>query len=204
MNMLLLLIALSVSQDSSLPASAPHDTELKMMDIRIHMIGLKNDFELPEVVDDPQSFLKDKKTIESRVWSRDFRMSTVLGRDLTITLGENSPMVTGVSMSPAGKFPNLTFQQTGTMLQVKSSMDSNDRILLKLSVENSRLDRGDDASEELETAMLKTSIRKLMFESEIVVVSGKTKAISYSQSTSDANARSEKAMILITATILPD
>lgn len=204
MNLSLLLIALTICQDSSVAQAAPQEAELRMMDVRIHMIGLKTDFELPDVVADPESFLKDPRTIENRLWSRDFRMSTVLGRDLTMALGENSPMVTGVTTTPGGRSPNLTFQQTGTMLRVKSSLDSKDRILLNLAVENSRIDRGDDTNGELEKEMLKTSIRNLMFESEIVVSSGKTKAISYSQSSSDPEAHSEKAMLLITATILPD
>lgn len=44
----------------------------------------------------------------------------------------------------------------------------------------------------------------MMFESDIIVAGGKTKAISYSQSSSDTAARPEKALSLITATILPD
>lgn len=204
MNMSLLLIALTVCQEPNLAQTTPQDTELRMMDVRIHIIGLKADFELPEVVADPESFLKDSRTIENRIWSRDLRMPTVLGRELTMTMGENSPMVAGVTVTAGGRTPNLTFQATGTTLRVKSSSDSKDHILLSLAVENSRIDRGDGTNGELEDEMLKTSIRSFMFESEVVVASGKTKAISYSQSSSDPAAQSEKVMFLITATIIPD
>jgi len=204
--MLLLWATLSLCQEAAASAQppVPQDGNLQMMDIRIQMIGFKDDFELPAAVDDADSFMKDTKTTQSMVWSRDFRMSTVVGRELTMTVGENVPIVTGVSVSPAGRLPQLTYQPTGTTVHVKSSLDSKGRIFLNLNLVNARIDRDSDDNSDLEKEMLKTTLRNLTYSSEIVVSSNETKAISYSKSSSDPNVGSETALFLIIAKILPD
>ncbi len=206
MNMLLLFATLSLCQEAAASAQppVPQDVNLQMMDIRIQMIGLKDDFKLPETVDDADSFMKDPKTMQSMVWSRDFQMSTVVDRELKMTVGENVPIVSGVNVSPAGRFPSLTYQQTGTAVRVKSSLDSKGLIHLNLNLSNTRIERDSGDDSDIENEMLKTAIRSLTYNSEIIVINNKTKAISYSKSSSDANAGSEKALFLITAKILPD
>ena len=168
------------------------------------MIGLQDDFELPESVDDADSFLKDPITIQNMVWSRDFRMSTLVGRELTMSIGENVPIVTGVTVSPGGRIPNLTIHATGTTVQVKSALAANGRILLTLNLSNSRIDRNSDDNSDPEEEMLKTAIRNLTYSSEIAVSNNKTKAISYVRSSSDPDAGNEKALFLITAKIVAD
>ena len=87
---------------------------------------------------------------------------------------------------------------------MKSSLDDKGRIRLNLFLANSRIDRNAEHNSDPEKEMLKTAIRNMNFQSDIVVTSNKTKAISYSKSSSDLNAGSEKALFLITAKILPD
>ncbi len=210
MNSILLFATFLFVQDAAKPATVAPAAALQMVDVRVQMIGLKQGFEIPEEISDPAEFLKDARTLENMLWSRDFRVSAMPGKQVVMNTGENIPMVTGYSMTAQGrKLPQITRQQTGTLVRFTPRLESNDRILLKLYIENSRLDRGeaDTAAAEpeaVEDALLRQAIRQMIFESEVIVLNGRTKSFSSSQSSVSPKNPAEQALILITAKIVDE
>jgi len=210
MNSILLFACFLFVQDAAKPTPVAPAAAVQMVDVRVQMIGLKQGFEIPEQVLDPAEFLKDARTLENMLWSRDFRVSAMPGKQVVMNTGENIPMVIGYSMAAQGrKVPQVTRQQTGTIVRFTPRLENKDRILLKLYIENSRLDRGeaDPAAAEpeaVEDALLRQAIRQMIFESEVFVLNGKTKSFSSSQSSASPKNPAEQALILITARVVDD
>ena len=204
MNTFLLFSTLLCLQEAATVASPAEAVAPQMLDLRVQMIGLKDTFEVPEDVGNPAEFLKDQKTQENIIWSREFRTSTIAGREVRMNIGETSPRVTGVTITQGRERPNLIQQQTGALVRLRAKVESDERILLDVNIENSRIDRGNDPDQDIHSEMINTAIKQLTFESEMVVVNGRTKVISCSHTSTDKNAHSENALILITAKILQE
>ncbi|HQX49325.1 MAG TPA: hypothetical protein PK992_14855 [Planctomycetaceae bacterium] len=211
MNTLLLCATLLCWQESTANAVTAPAVAPRMLDLKVQMIGLKDTLEVPEGVVDPEAFLKNPETQKSLIWRREFQTSTIVDREVMMSVGETTPVISGITVAAQGqRIPNLTMQHSGGMIRLKGKIDSNERIMLNVKLENSRIDRGEHPGLDpqdpngLQAEMLNSAIRQMVFESELALVDGKTKMISHSQSSVGKNSHSENVVILITARALHD
>jgi hypothetical protein len=179
-------------------ASTRPATIHQMVDVRVQLIGLKQDFEIPEQISNHAEFLADAKTKENILWTTDFRGSTVAGREMMFTTSESVPMIAGISKAGNSTISNISYQQTGTTVRLTPKLEADDRIHLTLHVQASRLHRGapDLAAE---VAVLQQSTSQMLLETEVILKSGQTKTISNSPNNADPKRPAEQALVLITA-----
>ncbi len=205
MHVLLMATAFVFVQESTsaTTAAARPATSHQIVDVRVQVIGLKQGFEIPEQLSNPAEFLADAKTKEQILWTTDFRGSTLAGRELLLTTGENLPIITGVSRTVTGTLPQVTFQQAGTTVRLTPKVEADERILLKLYVSSSRLHRA-APDVPLEAAIFQHSTSQLLLETDMLLQSGRTTSMSNSATNTDPKHPAEQALVLITAKLVAE
>ena len=120
-----------------------------------------------------------------------------------LTTGESVPLISGFTRTANNAIPSVAYQQTGTTVRLTPKVEADDRILLKLYVDSSRLHRG-APDLPVETAILQQSTSQMRLETEVILHSGQTKTISNSPTNGDPKRPAEQALILITAKLVAD
>ena len=176
----------------------------QMVDVRVQMIGLKQGFEIPEQISNPAEFLNDAKTKENILWTTDFRGSTVAGREMILTTSENVPIITGATRTANSTVSNITYMKTGTTVRLTLKVEADDRILIDLMVESSRIDRVTSGVPDEAAVLQQPLMRQMQLQSEVMLHSGQTKTISNSPTNADPERPAEQALILITAKVVAE
>ena len=70
---------------------------------------------------------------------RRIQLSTVEGQQASVSIGETKPWVTGANITATGHVSkNITYRPTGTTVKIKSQITADERVMMALSVEDSR------------------------------------------------------------------
>jgi hypothetical protein len=76
---------------------------------------------------------------------RRIQLSALEGQQALVNIGETKPMVTGVSLTGAGRVSkNIIYRSTGTMVKITSRVTADDRVMMDLSLEDSRVRAPED------------------------------------------------------------
>ncbi len=198
LTLVLCVATTSAAQQNS--ADSSHD----QVSIRVQLIGLDANLELPENADEAAAMIRKPDAKQHIRWSRDFRGTTLSEVQLMIQSGESLPVVTGMTMMPNGRpSATTTYRETGTIIQITPRVAEDNRILLSVEVESSRLDQ--TQQQEPETPPIPNAItRTTVYKSVVVVNNGATQIASLSSTSSGSqDAAGEQAIILITASVTP-
>jgi hypothetical protein len=71
---------------------------------------------------------------------RRIQLSAVEGQQASVSIGETKPWVTGVTVTGTGHvIRNITYRNTGTMVKITSWVTADERVMMDLSIDDSRM-----------------------------------------------------------------
>lgn len=200
-----LVLSLFCFQESPAAAQAAGLTvsSEKPVRIEVSLHSFRHDVELSKQQQlNIDEFLTNPKVKVQRFWSNEFVATTLTGSELSISLGENRPVVTGIHIGAnGGRTPTLTRQQTGSKLKVTPKLKDDGRIQARLSIEASRVDE-DNPAVELPEKRMQTGITEVQHSSTILTVSGQTEVMVIKEDDTTNPEKSRMYVIVFKATTL--